>query len=202
MKKVIGVVILIVIIFISGYTIYNIYQEIMLKNETQPNTQAIIENYNNKQIEIEQTKVEETPQNLGLVPEAYKGYKVCAKLQIEKLNIDTYILQEYSKKAMEVAIVKFFGANPNEIGNFCIAGHNYVRKNMFSKLGTLKKGDSIIITDNYHGAISYTVYDIFTVKPNQTQTLSQKTNGEKQVTLITCSNYSDTRIIVKAKMSH
>ena len=42
-----------------------------------------------------------------------------------------------------MCISKFWGANPNEIGNYCIAGHNYGRKNMFGYLGVLEVGDKI-----------------------------------------------------------
>lgn len=196
MKKIIGGILIVFILAIIGYTIYGIYKENTIKDY-----QAKQENIQNNNIENnreEELKVEQ-PKDLELVKKEYKGYKVAAKLKIKKLDIDTYVLEEYTKPAMEIAVAKYFGPNANEVGNYCIAGHNYIRKNMFSKLGTLEVGDMFTLTDNYHGETNYIIYDKYKAKPTQTKALSQKTNGEKQVTLITCSDYSKKRIIIKAK---
>ncbi len=186
-----------IILFIIGFGIYiayDIYKEKNIKDYSIAPVK-LPENIENETIE----KNEEKLTDLELVPKTYKGYKVSAKLKIEKLNIDSYVLSEYKKDGMEVCICKYFGPNANEAGNYCIAGHNYITKNMFSKLGNLKIGDSLSLTDNFHGEILYEVYDKFKVKPNETSVLSQNTNGQKEITLITCSDYSSKRIIVKAK---
>lgn len=138
-------------------------------------------------------------QNSKIVPTTYKGYKVSSQLKIEKLDIDTYVLESSNKNAMEVSVIKCFGSNPNEVGNYCIAGHNYITKNMFSELKKLEVGDEISLTDNKHGTVMYEIYDKYKVVPTQTDILSQETNGEKQITLITCSDYSKKRIIIKAR---
>ena len=128
----------------------------------------------------------------------YKGYPVIAKLEIPKINLETYVIAEYSHQALGVSVTKFYGGNPNEVGNFCIAGHNYITKNMFHDLKKLSIGDtfSLIDTDNHEGI--YQIYLVETVKPDETQCLSQKTNGKIEVTLITCTTDSSKRIIVKA----
>ncbi|MCI9177952.1 MAG: sortase [Clostridia bacterium] len=184
--------IILAIIIILGYTSYKIYKE------------AIIKDYKeNKQVElqeaIQEEKEEEKLQYLGVIPELYKGYKIAAKLEIPTIDVTTYVLEEYSKPAMELAVSKYYGTEPNEIGNYCIAGHNYIRKNMFSELGKLQIGDKFILTDNWHGEVSYQIYDKYKAFPTQTQSLSQKTNGEIEVTLITCCDYSKKRMIIKAR---
>ena len=55
------------------------------------------------------------------------------------------------------------------------------------------------IQDNYNGIKQYEIYDIFNVLPNETECLSQETDGRKEVTLITCTPNSKKRIIVKSK---
>ena len=188
MKKVIGIIIVITIICIVSYTGYKIIEEAKIKDyDKQPNN--ILQN---EQLEKESEQIQEEKLiYLGIIPEEYKGYKVAAKLQIEKIDVTTYVLEEYSKPAMEVAVAKYFGPEPNEVGNYCIAGHNYIRKNMFSELGKLEIGDEF----------TFTIYDKYKANPTQTQSLSQKTNGATEITLITCSDYSKKRIIIKAKMS-
>ena len=128
----------------------------------------------------------------------YKGYPVIAKLEIPKIDLETYVISEYSNQALGVSVTKFYGGNPNEIGNFCIAGHNYVTKNMFHDLKKLSIGDTFTLVDtNNHEGI-YKIYLVETVEPNETQCLSQKTDGRIEVTLITCTTDSSKRIIVKA----
>lgn len=129
----------------------------------------------------------------------YKGYPVIAKLEVPKIELETYVISEYSEKALGVSVTKFYGGNPNEIGNFCIAGHNYIAKNMFHDLKNLSNGDEIILTDLNGNKVKYVVYLVETVNPNETNCLSQKTNGKVEVTLITCTTDSSKRIIVKAE---
>lgn len=196
MKKIIKGIILIFLIGIISYTVYQMYQEAQIQEKPSTSLGQI------KQENITKTQVttqKEEKKDLNLVEKEYKGYEISAKLKIEKLDIDTYVLANYSKQAMEVCVAKYYGPEPNEVGNYCIAGHNYITKNMFSKLGTLEIGDEMILTDNYYGKITYEVYDKYKAKPEDISPLSQNTNGRKEITLITCSDYSTKRIIVKAK---
>lgn len=134
-----------------------------------------------------------------MILEEYKGYNVAAKLQIPDIDLETYILKTYSTNSLNISVTKFWGADPNQIGNFCVAGHNYKNKNMFHNLKKLKIGNSLFITENNVGKIEYEIYDKYKVIPKQVSCLSQHTNGKREVTLITCTNDSKERIIIKAK---
>ncbi len=195
MKKILRWMILIILFLILIFTLNGIYQESQIeKGES-------IQNSQNDEVK-EETNQEKNKQDIGTkvkVAEQYKGYKVAANLKIEKLKIDTCVLEDYTKNAMETCVTKFFGPNPNEIGNFCITGHNYITKNMFGYLYTLKNGDTLTLTDNQNGTISYKIYHKYKAKANQTYGLSQRTNGKREVTLITCCNYSNERLIIKAR---
>ena len=149
----------------------------------------------NKKNSIEDTSVSQTDNSILTT---YKGYPVIAKLEIPKINLETYVLSEYSKQALGVSVTKFYGKNPNEVGNFCIAGHNYITKNMFHDLKKLSIGDTFSLIDTNSNIVNYRIYLIETVEPDETQCLSQKTDGKIEVTLITCTTDSLKRIIVKA----
>ena len=123
----------------------------------------------------------------------YKGFDVIAKLEIPKIKLETYILKNFSEASLNVSVTKFWGSNPNQIGNMCVAGH------MFRNLKNLKIGDTFTISDNDIGKIEYKIYDIYRVKPEDVSCLSQDTNNKKEVTLITCTSNSKERIIVKAR---
>lgn len=130
----------------------------------------------------------------------YKQYNVVAKLEIPEINLETYILETCTKDSLNKSVAKFWGANPNEIGNLCVAGHNAPRNtNMFYNLKKLKIGNTLTISDNTIGKIEYEIYSIYNVFPEDVSPLSQETNGEREVTLITCTNDSKQRTIIKAK---
>lgn len=129
----------------------------------------------------------------------YKGYKVAAKLEVPQIDLETYILTTHSEKSLNISVTKFWGADPNQKGNFCIAGHNAKNKNMFNNLRDLNIGDVLWLSDNQVGKIEYEIYDIYTVEPDDVKCLSQETEGRREITLITCTNDSKKRIIVKAK---
>lgn len=145
-------------------------------------------------------KEEEQPSS-PIFPTEYKGWDVIAQLEIPKIKLKTYVLSEYSKKALLVSVTKFYGCEPNQVGNFCIAGHNYIRNNMFHNIKKLKVGDTFTLTDKSNQTITYQIYKIEKVKPSDTKCLSQNTKGRREVTLITCTYDSSMRIIVKAKES-
>ncbi len=128
----------------------------------------------------------------------YRGYEVCAKLEIPKIELETYVLSNYSTQALNISVTKFWGVDPNEIGNFCVAGHNFINKNMFRNLKKLDVGDKLYIIDNNIGKVEYEVYKIDKVSPKDVSCLEQS-NNNRETTLITCTNDSKQRIIVKAK---
>ena len=144
---------------------------------------------------IQDTKFHQTEESMLTT---YKGYPVIAKLEIPKIDLETYVISEYSNQALGVSVTKFYGGNPNEVGNFCIAGHNYITKNMFHDLKNLSIGDTFTLIDTNHHEGMYKIYSVETVEPDETQCLSQKTDGRIEVTLITCTTDSSKRIIVKA----
>ena len=126
-------------------------------------------------------------------------YEIVGKINIPSINVDYPILSETSDELLKVSVCKFWGSIPNQVGNLCIAGHNYRNKRFFSKVPTLKVGDIIEITDLNKTTQKYTVFDKYTVDPTDTNCTSQITNGKKIVTLITCTDDSKQRVIVQAE---
>ncbi|MBQ2937854.1 MAG: sortase [Clostridia bacterium] len=172
-----------------------------------------IEKYKEDKIEDEKGGLNYIAQSMSIAPgevveekvypkedveKEYRGYLVEARLEIPSIDLETYVLKDYSVQALNVTVTKFWGAGANQEGNCCIAGHNFQNKNMFRNLKKLKLGDRLFVTDNDVGKVEYEVYDIFQVLPKDVSCLSQDTDGKRVVTLITCTNDSKKRIIVKA----
>ena len=175
-----------------------LYQNYQSENlETQQSTNSILEDNAETQKNKQSTTNEQNVEKEYIETE-FKGYKVCAKLNIPIINLETYVLEEYSKQALLKSVTKFYGGEPNKVGNFCIAGHNYGPTNMFQNIKKLKVKDEIFLTDTNGNKFKYLIYDMYTVLPNETRCLSQKTDGNTELTLITCTPDSERRIIVKA----
>lgn len=188
---------------ILGVSINEYEENDVVKNQNKYEAEkTIIEDYENKSTALNEITNNTIKEKLEYpkeeILENYNGYSVCAKLEIPVISLETYVLSEYSTQNLNVSVTKFFGPNPNEIGNFCVAGHNFRNKNMFKNLKKVEIGDEIFLIDNKVGKVKYIVYEIDKVFPNDVSCLEQ--NSEvREITLITCTSDSKKRIIVKAK---
>lgn len=188
-RKIIRIIILLIIVYILFRISYGFYKE---------NKIRLVEGRYESKLEKNVEKTTKTITKKEYIPEDYLGFKVVARLIIPTIELETNILEEYTEEGMDICASKFWGPEPNEIGNFCIVGHNYNKENMFSNLINLNIGDEIYLIDNKNGKITYTIFDIYKVKPQNTFPLDQNTAGKRIITLITCVNYSNNRLIVQA----
>jgi len=157
-------------------------------------------NQDNNEVDMEKVQKTNTKEYPKVeIEKTYKGYDVCAKLEIPAISLVTNVLKNYSTSALNVSVTKFWGVEPNQIGNFCVAGHNFKNKNMFRNLKKLNVGDKLFVTDENIGKVEYEIFDIYKVFPEDTSCLIPFVAEEREVTLITCTTDSKQRIIVKAK---
>ncbi len=205
--KLLLISILILIICILSYSIYLFYKEsTLLTNENNNSnyyTTLVSNDYsttnsNDNTIYTYEENDVTSNTNLNLVDEEYKGYIVDSKLEIPSINLVTNILSNYSQNGIDTSPSKFFGPSPNSYGNYCIAGHNYINPNMFKNLINVNIGDKVFLTDNINGKYEYEVYEKYKVDYMDISPLIQNTNA-RELTLITCVNYTDYRLIIKAR---
>lgn len=129
-----------------------------------------------------------------------KEYKVDSILNIPSLGINYPILNETTYELLKISLTKFWGGEPNAVGNYCVVGHNYDGKDIFfGKLNRIQNGDIVELKDKTGKTMKYKVYNKFIVNPNDVACTSQLTNGRKEMTLITCSEGGKTRLIVKCR---
>lgn len=120
-------------------------------------------------------------------------------IQIKELDLNYPILSEISEDFLKISPCKFYGPEINEIGNVCIAGHNYDNGTFFSNLHKLNISSEIMLADLNSNSIIYEVFDKFETTQKDTSSLSQDTHGLRELTLITCNNFNGNRLIIKAK---
>ena len=198
---------------LSTYGIYAEYD----RNKSEQVSKEILSNLDIEEEKLEQvivvlnsafseeieTNIIEEPEEVPAVQVATASdgteYYTIATINIPKINVNYPILSETTTELLKISPCKFWGADPNQIGNFCIVGHNYRNSLFFSKVPNLENGDIIEITDLSGRTIEYSIYDKFVIEPDDTACTSQLTNGRKEVTIITCTDDGKQRVVVKAK---
>ena len=80
-----------------------------------------------------------------LVTESGDKYYRLAIIRIPKIDLEYGIVDHWSNELLKMSPCKFHGCDPNEVGNFCIVGHNY-RNDKFSYIisSALVKFNSIM----------------------------------------------------------
>jgi len=190
MKKVINVILILLIIaalVVIGLIIYNY----VVSEQNDSNLAEVV-------IEIEE-QFENNGNNTEPVNIQYNGYDVVGIIEIPSINIKYPIINKTNDTTMKYSITKFSGGEINSIGNFTVAGHNNLNGTMFGKIKRLKIGDQIKMTDLYNNTVTYEIFDIYSVDPNDVSCLESVDENTREVTLITCTNGHLNRLITKAR---
>lgn len=207
--KIVRFIVLLAIIILIGATIYLIIKN-NADNKSENNTDNSANNIVNEDDEeitmIEDGQANEiaegeanSPAYESDFPDEIGGYRVIGQVVIDKVGIKRSILEKTTNKSLKLAPTWFDGPSPNKVGNMTITGHN--NSTQFRALYDLSVGDTLYVIDKEtNSKVTYKIYDIFTVKPDDTDyVLSQKTNGKREVTLVTCNPGGLTRRIYKAR---
>lgn len=128
-----------------------------------------------------------------------KKFRVAGEISIPKININYPIIYETTEEYLKIAPTKLFGPDINEVGNLCIVGHNYKNKQFFSRIKELNVNDKVRLTTNKGEKFTYLVYDKYEINEKDLSCTSQETNGNVEVTLITCTTTKKNRLVVKCR---
>ena len=193
MKKVINVILTLLIIaaiVVIGLIVYNY----VVSEKNDSNLAKVV-------TEIEQQFSNNTGNTNSVEPVKvqYNGFDVVGLIEIPSINIKYPIINKTNDTTMKYSITKFSGGEINSIGNFTVAGHNNLNGTMFGKVKRLKIDDQIKLTDLYNNTVTYEIFDIYSVDPNDVSCLDSVEENTKEVTLITCTNGHLKRLITKAR---
>lgn len=165
----------------------------VIENEQDSNSQANVEL--NIQIENIVSNGSSDSEN----NDTYKGFKKAGVIEIPKTNLKYIVLAQGSKDAIEVSVAVNGGPGLNKVGNTIIIGHNYRNGTFFSNNKNLANGDKIYITDKTGAKVEYTIYDIYTTSTGDSNYMERDTNGQKEITLVTCTDDTKSRLVICAK---
>ncbi len=147
-----------------------------------------------------QTQTQTKKDTTTFVPSSYQGLPAVGRIEIPKNGINIPILSNVSVKGMEIASCLLYSTgNLNQKGNNLIVAHNY--KNLFRDNKKLNVGDKIYVTSLDGKRVEYTVYDKFTTTPERFDYVARKTSSP-EITLSTCTNNDDYRLVILAKANN
>lgn len=132
------------------------------------------------------------------IPDMMGEHKVIGLLVIDKIDLQKNILEQTTDSSLKLSVTKFYGANLNENGNFCIAGYNY--GNVFDRLNELELGDTFYIIDRAKAEkVYYKVCNKYLIDNSDLSFLNDTVQGNKEVTLITYNTDEVTRLVINAQ---
>lgn len=129
----------------------------------------------------------------------YENFVMKGYIEIPKTGIKYPILSETSLQALEKSICILTGPGLNEVGNTILVGHNYRNGLFFSDNAKLNTGDLVYITDSTGQTITYVIYKKYQTTPEDAEFASRDTGGTREITLSTCTDDSQDRIIILAR---
>lgn len=124
---------------------------------------------------------------------------ILCTIEIPKINIKYPVFSKFDDELLKISPCRFYGKSPEEYGNLCIAGHNYNNSKFFSNLFLLNNGDEIFLYDNSEQKFIYKVFSYYEVSSSDMSPILDYDRNIKQLTLVTCNNLNQNRLIVKAK---
>ena len=129
-----------------------------------------------------------------------ENYEVKGTIEIPKIGIKYPILERVTVRSIEIAVAIAYPQNAelNQPGNVVIYGHNYRNGLFFSDNKKLSNGDKIYITDKYGNKVTYEIYNMYQTDPSDASYFVRDTEGRREISLQTCTDSGDGRIIIWA----
>ena len=216
---VILVIVVVAIFIVLGFWGYDLYQKyyinlsanqaledfdnrVIIRNTSK--NEEVVENVS-LQIDVNQIETTTNTESSGgtgqknLAKLTYKGFTMLGKIEIPAIKVNYPVLDRASDDSMKVSVGVLYGVGLNQIGNTVIAGHNYKNGTFFSNNKNLKLGDLVYITDLEGNRIKYTIYNIYVTASNDFEYATRDTAGKREVTLTTCTDDVNSRLVIWAK---
>ena len=124
-------------------------------------------------------------------------------IKIPKIDLSYTFFSVLNDEFLKISPCRFYSelpsnTNSNKNKNLCIAGHNYNNKQFFSQIDKLDINDKIVIVDNLNNEYNFSVIKNYEVKSNDLSPIYTNSSNNYELTLVTCNNLNNNRIIVKA----
>lgn len=139
-------------------------------------------------------------QSLASLPVPTPGPQQAIRIQIPAIHVDAPIVQGDGWEQLKKGVGQHLGsANPGQVGNLVLTGHNDVYGEVFRDLEKLQPGDLVLIFTAQRQFV-YVVTGSQIVEPTQVEVMNP--TSEPTLTLITCHPYlvDNKRYVVFARL--
>lgn len=176
------------------------YWQNLHKNSTY--SDSLLYNYNLTRLYTDTENSNDVYSNnfFTILDENAKSNYILGIIEIKSINLYYPIFAYYSDNDLKVSPCRFYGPEPGKAGNICILGHNYNSNMFFSNVNLLKANNKIVLYDNSQNAFNYFVESVYEVNNNDFSPIYDYDKNEKNLTLITCNNINNNRIIIRARI--
>lgn len=176
------------------------YWQNLHKNSTY--SDSLLYNYNLTRLYADTENSNDVYSNnfFTILDENAKSNYILGIIEIKSINLYYPIFAYYSDNDLKVSPCRFYGPEPGKVGNICILGHNYNSNMFFSNVNLLKVNNKIVLYDNSQNAFNYFVESVYEVNNNDFSPIYDYDKNDKNLTLITCNNINNNRIIIRARI--
>lgn len=188
LQFILSTIIAIVFLFFFFFKLYQNHQQEKIAKGLLNNYQLTTLYSTNSQYESSKTNITvEKPFVIGMI-------------KIDKIGLSYPILSETNDELLKISLCRFAGPVPNEKGNLCIVGHNYLDNRFFSRLDEMNIGDVVEIYGLSGVKQEYHVFQKYEVDADNLSCTNQDIGDNKIITLLTCDNLDvDKRLVIQAK---
>ena len=171
------------------------------KNEL--DSDSLLSNYNLTKLYANSEKLDNSYSSdfFTLLDESNTNNYILGIIEIKSINLYYPIFAYYSDENLKVSPCRFYGPEPGNTGNLCVLGHNYNNTKFFSNVSLLKENDEIVLYDNFQNVFPYLVEKVYEVNNEDFSPIYDYDKAKKNLTLITCNNINNNRIIVRASVA-
>lgn len=183
-QLVISIIVIMAIIYFISLHFYNISKQEKISNQ-------IMNNYNLSKLytDISTNSIENSDDD--------NPNGIFCTIEIPKINLSYPVFNTLNEELLKISPCKFYGNNLENNDNICIAGHNYDNGKFFSNISLLKQNDEIYIYYN-NEKFTYIVTSNYEVEANDLSPIFNYNKNENVLTLVTCNNFNNNRIIIAA----
>ena len=206
------IIIVAILIILIGFFVVRVYTNSKGNKEAEKAVDQYINRVGNKNevtlelqddpdlptITMDEDDLQQTQTSSGTTKTTYKGYNVIGTIEIPKIDLKYPILERATTSSIEVSVAKIYGPGPNQVGNTVIVGHNYRNGSFFGNNDRLSLDDKIYITDSTGTRLKYNIYKIYTTTPDDGDYMVRDTQGKREISLSTCTDNSQNRLIIWA----
>lgn len=190
-----GTVLLIAALSLWGY---NTWEDHQAGSASAQHLQALVQQVppvkdSGLMLDIPVPEEELLPEDVQMQETMVNGYAYIGYLSIPALKLELPVMSKWDYENLDIAPCRYYGTMKGE--DLVLLAHNFPTH--FGKISKLKEGAEIVFTDTEGTAYHYRVAKHETLGPDAAVEMTQSGYA---LTLFTCTNDSQSRVVVRCNL--